>query len=117
MFLCYNVKRMEVHMTLHFNFVIQTNILHFLPKIHFHIKRFDGDFYVFNITWLLFSFVFASHVLFSDSVSWREVVRTMVNNDNKVMDRLDSIVGEYDKYTDEQFVHKVKYATNGFYGG
>ena len=100
-------------MTLHLNFIIQTNCFNFIPKIHAHAPAFEKDFYVFSISWLYFNFLVTSRELLSASTSWREVVKAMIDQDPDVMERLDSLVADYDEYTEEQFLHKAKYIANG----
>jgi len=103
-------------MVLHFNLIFQTNQFHLIPRIHIHLSAFENDFSVFSISWLCFNIIVANHALFATEVYWRDVVKIIMNDDKNTMDRLDAIVNQCEEYTEEQFAHKIKYATNGFYG-
>lgn len=100
-------------MTLHFNFIVQNNQFHFIPKIRLHIPSYENDFYVFSITWLFFNFMVTTHELLSMSTYWRMVVKAMIDDDPEVMQRLETLVNNYMQYTDEQFLRKAKYIANG----
>ncbi len=100
-------------MMLDFNFVIQDNQFHFIPKIHMHLPAFEGDFSVFSVTWLCFNFMMTTMEILAMSTYWREIVKEAVMNDEEKMEKLEILVNTYAEYTDEEFIHKAKYILNG----
>lgn len=100
-------------MTLHLNFILQNNRCHFIPKIHLHFSAFEGDFSIFSISWLFFTFLISSHELLSAPTYWREIVKELIDNDEDKMEKLEALVNNCEEYTDEQFAHKAKHIVNG----
>ena len=100
-------------MTLHLNLIIQNNQFHFIPKSHLHFAAFEGDFFIFSISWLFFNFLVASHELLSAPTYWREIVKELIDNDEEKMERLEVLVNNYEEYTDEQFAHKARWIAKG----
>ncbi len=100
-------------MLLDFNFIIQNNQFHFIPKIHIHLPSSEEDFPVFSATWLYFHFMMTTMDILSTGSYWREIVKTAVKNDDEKMEKLDALVSSFAKYTDEEFDHKAKYIING----
>ena len=100
-------------MTLHINLIIQNNQFHFIPKSHLHFAAFEGDFSIFSISWLFFTFLIADHELLSAPTYWREIVKELIDNDEEKMERLEVLVNNYEEYTDEQFAHKARWIAKG----
>ncbi len=100
-------------MTLHLNLILQNNRFHFIPKIHLHFSAFEGDFSIFSISWLFFTFLISSHELLSAPTYWREIVKELIDNDEDKMEKLEALVNNCEEYTDEQFVHKAKWIAKG----
>ena len=96
-------------MTLHFNLILQNNRFHFLPKVHLHFSAFEGDFSIFSVSWLFFTFLFATHELLSTPSYWREIVKELIDHDEEKMQKLEVLVNNYEEYTDEQFAHKARW--------
>ncbi len=100
-------------MLLNLNFIIQDNQFHFIPKIHLHLPAYEEDFFVFSATWLCFNFMMTPEDFLSDVVTWRDVVKIAVREDEEKMEKLDILVTNCDEYTHEEFSHKAKYIING----
>lgn len=100
-------------MTLHLNLILQNNRFHFIPKTHLHFSAFEGDFSIFSISWLFFTFLISSHELLSAPTYWREIVKELIDNDEDKMEQLEVLVNNYEEYTDEQFAHKARWIAKG----
>ena len=83
-------------MTLHFNLILQNNRFHFLPTFHLHFSAFEGDFSIFSVSWLFFTFLFATHELLSAPSYWREIVKELIDNDEEKMEKLEALVNNYE---------------------